>query len=156
MPVPHLFAVAEYAALGEVESGYAELQEGRLYTSPSPSVKHSIALVELFLQLTPQLPGDLRAVQDIDVDLELAPPDQPGFVRRPDLVVVHRDAVRRVSNEGGLLRASEVVLTVEVVSPDSRRNDYKIKRAEYSDAGIPHYWIVDVDAPVSLATCHLA
>ncbi len=30
------------------------------------------------------------------------------------------------------------------------------KRGEYADAGIPHYWIVDVDAPVSLIACHLA
>jgi len=156
MPVPHLFTVAEYAALGEIESGYAELQEGHLLMSPSPAVDHNIAFGELFLQLVPQLPADFRAIQDIDVDLELVDPDQPGFVRRPDLVVVRRDAVRRVSGGKGLLRASEVVLAVEIVSPGSRRTNYTIKRAEYADAGVPNYWIIDLEPPVSLVACHLA
>ncbi|MBV9139625.1 MAG: hypothetical protein JO115_01660 [Pseudonocardiales bacterium] len=30
-----------------------------------------------------------------------------------------------------------------------------IKRGEYADAGFPHYWIVDFDAPVALIACHL-
>jgi hypothetical protein len=29
------------------------------------------------------------------------------------------------------------------------------KRIEYADAGIPHYWIVDLDSPVSLLACEL-
>ncbi|MCP2258401.1 putative restriction endonuclease [Streptoalloteichus tenebrarius] len=33
--------------------------------------------------------------------------------------------------------------------------DYKIKSVEYADAGIPHYWIVDIEHPVSLVACHL-
>jgi hypothetical protein len=31
-----------------------------------------------------------------------------------------------------------------------------MKHGEYADAGIPHYWIVDLDEPVSLLACHLA
>ncbi len=31
-----------------------------------------------------------------------------------------------------------------------------VKRGEYADAGIPHYWVVDLDEPVSLLDCHLA
>jgi Uma2 family endonuclease len=62
----------------------------------------------------------------------------------------------RVRREGGVLRASEVVLVVEVVSPGSTRTDHVAKRNEYADAGIPHYWIVDITEPVSLLACHLA
>jgi hypothetical protein len=29
-------------------------------------------------------------------------------------------------------------------------------RIVYADAGIPHYWIVDITGPVSLVACHLA
>ena len=53
------------------------------------------------------------------------------------------------------MRASDVVLVVEFVSPGSRRMDYKIKRSEYADAGIPHYWIIDVNKGVSLVACEL-
>lgn len=33
--------------------------------------------------------------------------------------------------------------------------DYKIKRAEYADAGIPHYWIADVQEPISMRVFEL-
>ena len=35
------------------------------------------------------------------------------------------------------------VLTVEVVSPESAKRDYRYKRSEYAAAGIPEYWIID-------------
>jgi len=42
----------------------------------------------------------------------------------------------------------DVVLAVEVVSPGSVRVDRMHKLAEYAEAAIPHYWIVDIeDAP---------
>ena len=44
----------------------------------------------------------------------------------------------------------------EFVSPGSKPTDHVAKRADYADAGIPHYWIVDLDEPVSLIACHLA
>jgi Uma2 family endonuclease len=61
-----------------------------------------------------------------------------------------------VGSEGGLIHASEVVVAVEFLSPSSRRLDRQTKRDEYADAGIPHYWIVDLDEPGSLVACHLA
>ncbi|GAA5112878.1 Uma2 family endonuclease [Haloechinothrix salitolerans] len=151
-----LMTVDEYAALGETKSGYTELIEGRIMMSPSPAPKHNIALGELFIQLRGQVPAHLRVIQDVDVDLELVAADQPGFSRRPDLVVVESEAVERVEREGGMLRAAEVVVVIEVVSPGSRRIDYKDKHGEYADAGIPHYWIVDLDEPASVVACHLA
>jgi Uma2 family endonuclease len=152
----HPLTAVEYLEIGEVEPGYTELDEGRLLLSPSPRTRHSTACSELWLALRTQLPSGLRAVQDIDVDLQLAPPNGPGTVRRPDVVVVSRAAWNRVDNEGGVYLASDVLLAVEVVSPGSRRTDHHVKRAEYADAGITHYWIVDLDEPVSLLACHLA
>jgi Uma2 family endonuclease len=154
-PWGHLLTVAEYAELGETESGYTELLEGRLLMSPSPVPDHNVAAAELLVQLRPQLPEQLEVIPDVDVDLQLAAPDQPGFSRRPDLVIGSRAARARVRTEGGLIRAGEVLIVVEVVSPGSRRTDYITKRGEYADAGIPHYWIVDLDKPVSLVDCHL-
>ncbi|WP_190820877.1 Uma2 family endonuclease [Saccharopolyspora pogona] len=148
--------VREYAELGEDDRHRYELQEGSLVVSPSPAPDHMIAIANLILQLAGQVPAGFKAIPDVDVDLELVSPDKPGFSRRPDLVVVPQAATGRVREEGGLLRASEAVLVVEVVSLASRRTDHVIKRDEYADAGIPHYWIVDLDEPVSLLACHLA
>jgi Uma2 family endonuclease len=152
----HLLTVAEYLEIGEIEPGYSELVEGRLLMSPSPVPDHNYALFETAVQLRSQLPPGLEVIQDMDVDLQLAPPEAPGTVRRPDLIVVPHGARLRVRHEGGVIRASEVLIAVEIVSPGSKRTDYDHKRGEYADAGIPHYWIVDIDPPVSLLACHLA
>lgn len=155
-PLAHLLTVEEYVQLGETTTGYTELQEGNLIMSPSSSPRHMIALGRLLLQVQSQLPDDLCAVQEVDIDLELAPADQPGVVRRPDLVVVDYKAIDRVERDGGLLRASDVLIIVEIVSAGSQRLDHTVKRHEYADAGIGHYWIVDLDEPVTLLDCHLA
>ena len=155
-PPGRLLTTSEYAALGEDDRNRWELQEGNLVMSPSPTPRHMVAAGEIYAHLRSQLPTGLVAVPDVDLDIQLVPDGQPGTVRRPDLVVVNRAEFDRVGREGGLLRASETLLIVEIVSPGSRRTDMIIKRGEYAEAGIPHYWIVDVDPPVSLVACHLA
>lgn len=152
----HLLTVAEYLEIGELDSGYSELVEGRLLVSPSPLGDHGYGGDELRYQLRPQLPDKFEAITDIDVDLRLGPPDGPGTVRRPDLIVVSREARRRQRAGGGITTAADVLVVVEVLSPGSRRTDNVLKRSEYADAGIPHYWLIDATEPVSLLACHLA
>jgi len=156
LPPGRLLTVAEYAALGEDDQYRWELQEGSLVMSPSPSTRHMVAARELLDQLKSQLPHDVRVIPDVDLDLQLESPDRPGWARRPDLIVVEQGVIDRVDTEGGLPPASDVHLVVEIVSPTSRRMDYVIKRGEYADAGIPHYWILDLEAPVSLLPLRLA
>ncbi|MCA1655778.1 MAG: Uma2 family endonuclease [Pseudonocardiaceae bacterium] len=151
----HLLTIAEYAALGETKHGYTELVEGRMLRSPSPAFRRSRAMVRLCTQLTEQIPEDLELVLELDVDLELAPADEPGSSRRPDLMVVRQEVGDRLVAGGGLVPASEVLLAVEIVSPSSKRIDHVHKRSDYADAGILSYWIVDVDQPISLTECRL-
>jgi Uma2 family endonuclease len=162
MPLPgekadsvHLLTITEYAALPETEHGYSELVEGRLLMSPSPASKHSRAMVRLCTQLTAQIPANLELFVELDIDLELAPVDEPGSSRRPDLMVVRREVGDRFVAEGGMIPASEVLLAVEIVSPSSKRNDHVYKRQDYADAGIQNYWIIDLDEPISLTSCRL-
>ncbi|MCP2258402.1 putative restriction endonuclease [Streptoalloteichus tenebrarius] len=63
--------------------------------------------------------------------------------------------MERLDEEGGIARASKILLAVEIVSPGSRRMDHKTKHTEYADAGIRHFWILDLQRPVSLVACHL-
>lgn len=158
LPVPPVrpLTVAEYAALPEDGEIRYELQEGILVMSPSPITDHQRCLRRLLRELEDQVPEGLEPIPDVDVDLQLVRPSQPGSVRRPDLVVVTRAAIDRVRRELGLLRASDVVLAVEIISPGSRRMDTVVKHGEYADAGIPHYWVVDLDGGVNLTACHLA
>ncbi|WP_232661701.1 Uma2 family endonuclease [Pseudonocardia sp. TRM90224] len=153
---PHLLTVAEYLAIGEIEFGYSELAEGRLVMSPSPTADHNRAAFRLGCQLEPQCPPGTEVNFDLDIDLQLAPADAPGTVRQPDMIVVRHDARQRLRREGGVVRASELLLVVEILSPGSRRIDCESKRFEYADAGIQHYWLIEPTEPVSLTACHLA
>jgi Uma2 family endonuclease len=59
----------------------------------------------------------------------------------PDVLVIRADA------DPGPLRTAyqpaDVLLVVEVVSPDSQERDRKRKPQLYAEAGIPHFWRVE-------------
>ncbi|MFB9932027.1 Uma2 family endonuclease [Amycolatopsis halotolerans] len=152
----HLLSIEEYAALGETDSGFTELVEGRLVMSPSPSRRHNKAAYRIVQALEPQLPANLDFNLDVDIDLGFAPPGEAGSARRPDATITYREANERVDREQAMFRADEVVVVIEIVSPGSKRTDYVTKHDEYADAGIPFYWIVDLSNPVSLVACHQA
>ncbi len=153
---PRLLTVAEFAALPENGDVRYELQEGALVMVPSPLPKHQRCKRKLLRVIEDHLPDALEVLPDVDIDLRLVDESRPGFVRRPDLVVVPTAAIDRREQEGGLLRAGEVVLAVEIVSLGSERTDRTIKHGEYADAGIPHYWIIDIDSRPTLTACHRA
>ncbi|MGL5867156.1 MAG: Uma2 family endonuclease [Dermatophilaceae bacterium] len=146
---------AEYAVLPADHEARYELQEGWIMMSPRPTPRHQRANRELVGQLVPQLP-DYEVLPEVDVDLQLAPPSRPGTVRVPDVVVVSRNAFARADDDGSLLTASDVLLVVEFLSPGSTRIDTLVKHQEYAEAGIGHYWIIDLHDGPSLVACHLA
>jgi Uma2 family endonuclease len=155
-----LLTVAEYTALPEELDGTRyELVEGNLVMSPRPTTAHQLCVQGLLHGMHAQIPSHLRVVIDVDVDLALVAPTKPGFVRAPDLLVADGEAVARSRDERTLLSARDLVLAVEVISPGSRRLDTIVKRDEYADAGIPHYWVVDLGEPgdqPQLTAHHLA
>ncbi|GAA1035090.1 hypothetical protein GCM10009565_93660 [Amycolatopsis albidoflavus] len=71
-------------------------------------------------------------------------------------MITTKAALARVDHDEDMLRANEILLVVEIVSPGSKRTDYATKHDEYADAGIPFYWILDLDDPISLVACHQA
>ncbi|MDN5918785.1 MAG: Uma2 family endonuclease [Pseudonocardia sp.] len=153
---PRRLSADEFAALPEDSGARYELQEGAVVMSPRPLPVHQRCVRELGSVLSAQCPAELEVLPEVDVDLELVAPGRPGFVRAPDLVVVSRAALRRVGAEGGVIRASEVLLAVEVLSPVTRRTDTVVKHGEYADAGIPDYWMLDLEDGVALTAAHLA
>ncbi len=156
LPVPpRSLTAAEYYALPEDSDHDYELQDGHVIMSAKPIPDHQHAVGELYAQLRTQVPAPLQLLLEVDLDMELVPPTQPGTVRAPDLVVVTREAFRRVRHERGFLRAAECVLAVEVHSATTRRTDQVIKHDEYAEAGIGHYWMIDLLGGPSLTACHL-
>jgi Uma2 family endonuclease len=147
--------IADFMALPEDPDRGYELQEGALVVSAKPLASHQRGMGRLFTQLEAQAPVEYAVLQDVSVDLQLAAPDQPATVRAPDLAVTSEAAYDRVIHERGIFHAAEILLAVEIRSPSTHRTDSLIKHAEYADAGIDHYWIIDLDDGPSLTASHL-
>lgn len=147
---------AEFTATPENSENRYELQEGALVVNARPVPDHQDHLGWLYAQLLRQTPPHLKTLLEVDLDLHLVPPTHPGTVRVPDLVVITREAFLRIRRDGGLLRADDTVLAIEIHSTSTRRTDTVIKHAEYADAGIGHYWMIDLLDGPSLTACHLA
>lgn len=139
----HLLTLEEWEALPESAELRLELAEGMLVMSPKPLPRHQHAVTVLTAGLNGQLPGALIALADVEVVVDAA----PLTIRVPDVVVTRTELY-----EEGLprLAAADVLLAVEVLSDGSRRIDRVLKLAEYAEAGVPRYWIVDPGAPTTL------
>jgi Uma2 family endonuclease len=142
----HLLTLDEWDELPEDVSRRFELVDGVLQMSPSPASPHQVAATLLCAQLNAALmPQSLIAIAAVDVALvESFPP----LVRTPDVVVVSLADARTGPKR---YRGGQVLLAVEMVSPGSARVDRVAKMAEYAEAGIPAYWIVDTTSePITL------
>ncbi|MDQ3765137.1 MAG: Uma2 family endonuclease [Actinomycetota bacterium] len=151
MPLRHdprsLMTLDEWIALPEDNTYRYELQEGILLVAPRPARRHQLAAYRLARQLDEQLPAGWDVLLDVEVVVRA---EHPPIVRVPDVVVT------RVGGPEERLAASDVLLAVEIISPGSCNVDLHLKPFEYADAGIPHYWIVDLDPPApSITVFHL-
>lgn len=134
-PPPGLLTLTDWAALPEDDSVRTELQEGVLIVSPRPMKAHQRVARDLTIALATQLPESWEVLPEVDVVLRA---DYPPTVRIPDLVVVLASAREH-------LRAADVVVAIEIISPGSAGLDKVMKRHEYAQARIPHYWMVHPD-----------
>lgn len=115
---------------------HTELIDGSLvFVSPQKSF-HTLVLDVLVLALRAQCPQSLRVRREMSVVLNSS--NRP----EPDVSVLRAEAVSETADETGY-QAADVVLAVEVVSPESVDRDRKRKPQLYAEAGIPHFWRVE-------------
>lgn len=145
--LPRLLSIEDWDALPEDNSAHFELQEGLLLVNARPLRRHARAAFRIAKQLDDQLPDGLEALQEFEVTVQ---EEFPPTVRVPDVIVTRSAGPER------RLGGSDVLLAIEVISPGSKRLDTVMKPAEYAEAGIPFYWVIDLEPPVSLAAYHLA
>lgn len=116
----------------------AELIDGVLYDMAPPSRIHQ----KLVSKLT-QVIGHHITAKGGSCEVYPAPfsvllnADDKTYVE-PDISVI---CDKNKLSDRGCEGAPDFV--IEIVSPSSRRKDYVIKNALYSEAGIREYWIVD-------------
>ncbi len=133
--------VEDWNAMPEDACRRLELVDGVLVPTPSPDSRHQFVLHRLCGQLDDRIPHAFTVFPRVDVVLG------PTTVRAPDAVVVRS---RPVEEYPPGFRAGDVVVAVEIVSPESARTDREVKLSEYADAGIRHYWLLEPGDPITL------
>ncbi|MFE9733573.1 Uma2 family endonuclease [Streptomyces sp. NPDC005863] len=116
---------------------HTELIDGSLiFVSPQRKF-HTLAMDLLVNGVRATVPEHLRVRREMAVVLgrKQAP--------EPDLVVVAAEA--DADQTQTRYQADDVLLAVEVVSPDSEDRDQDTKPRKYAAAGIRHYWLVRMD-----------
>lgn len=129
------FTPADREAMPE-DTRRVELIDGCLVVSPSPGRAHQDLVMQLFRQLDAACPPGVT-IYNVPFDYRL--PDDSELV--PDITVARREDI------GEKRIVVPPLLVVEVISPSSRWMDPTVKRAKYSAAGVPAYWIADPVAP---------
>jgi Uma2 family endonuclease len=123
------FTRADYMRLPE---GYpAELIDGMLVKTPSPSYGHQRMVGDLLVSLHGLVGRDRVVASPIDVFLDEHNTLQPD-------VAVFRDAQRIDTPEVDI-----PLIVVEVLSPSTANRDRRVKREIYLRAGVEEVWIVD-------------
>lgn len=117
-----------------------EVVEGELLVTPLPRAAHQRAAFAIARHLHEYVEahrlGEVFA-HPIPLDLD----DINAY--EPDLSVVPLVAGKRIASWDDL---GPLLLVIEILSPSTARYDRGAKRARYQRAGIPEYWIVDLDA----------
>jgi len=122
---------------------HTELIDGALVFMMSPQRRwHSSVIFALRTNLTNQAPEGI--VVDSEMTVRLDKYNRP----EPDVIAT----TAAVDADATWYEAKDIVLAVEVVSPESEHRDKAVKPHKYAEAGIRHFWRVeDEDGNASTA-----
>ena len=140
MPAQHTEWTVEMVRALPDDGNRYEVIDGELFVTPAPSLIHQRAVAELLDILRPYVKAH-RIGEALASPADVIVYGRRKFVQ-PDVFVLPLMNGKRVqawSDVGRLL------LTVEVISPSTRRADREDKRVLYAEKGVPEYWIVDTD-----------
>lgn len=134
-PLQGYWTAEQYLLLTDQTSRPIEFTGGYIEMLPMPTEHHHAMLEVLFFALRAfidRLGGKVRfAPLRIQV--------RPEKFREPDIVLLQDAADPRRQNRYWL----GADLVVEIISADTPERDLVEKRADYAEAGIPEYWLVD-------------
>ncbi|MFD5428909.1 Uma2 family endonuclease [Streptomyces sp. NPDC127084] len=115
---------------------HTELIDGSLVFVSPQRYFHSLAIDLLVNGLRSTAPPELKVVREMTVVVDKRNGPEP------DVSVVRAAAAR--SRAQTYFQARDVLLAVEVVSPDSEARDSDTKPHKYAGAGIPYFWRVEM------------
>ncbi|KPI04189.1 protein of unknown function DUF820 [Actinobacteria bacterium OK074] len=138
VPPPDGYTVDDLFTLPDLPP-HTQLIDGSLVFRSAQRPAHAAAVELLFAGLRRTMPPDLRVRQELAVVLDR----RNGH--EPDVTVVRTEAL--TTKWQSHVAAADVLLAVEVVSPDSEARDRDTKPHKYAAAGIPHFWLVETAGP---------
>jgi len=115
---------------------HTELIDGSLVFVSLQRRFHSKMTDLLMIGLRRTIPDGLKAERQMTVILDRRNGPEP------DVSVVRGEAATDL--EQTRFQVEDVVLAVEVVSPDSKARDHNAKPRKYAAAGIPYFWLVEM------------
>lgn len=129
----------DYEAL-PADGGRYELHEGELSVTPAPSPRHQQVTRNLAIALHEHVKGrGLGEVLFSPIDGILS----DISVVQPDIVYVETGRLAIISSRG---IEGPPTLVIEILSPSTVQIDRSVKFQLYARHGVPHYWIVDLEA----------
>ncbi|MFI9017238.1 Uma2 family endonuclease [Streptomyces griseus] len=114
---------------------HTELIDGNLVCASPQRDSHSTMIDLLMTGLRSTAPPEVRVRREMTVVLDRRNAPEP------DVSVVRTEAITGL--DVTRYQAADVLLAVEVVSPDSEARDREAKPHKYATAGIPHFWLVE-------------
>ncbi|MZD06727.1 Uma2 family endonuclease [Streptomyces sp. SID5785] len=114
---------------------HAELIDGGLFLVSPQTDFHMATMRLLEFALVQEVPEHLYVVREMTTRIDAR--NRP----EPDLMVV--PATARTGPGQTWYNPSDILLAVEIVSPDSVERDREIKPRKYAAARIPHFWRVE-------------
>ncbi|WP_097885745.1 Uma2 family endonuclease [Streptomyces sp. st140] len=115
---------------------HTELIDGSLVFASPQRDFHSTMIDLLMTGLRSTAPPEVRVRREMTVVLDRRNAPEP------DVSVVRTEAITGL--DVTRYQAADVLLAVEVVSPDSEARDREAKPHKYATAGIPHFWLVEM------------
>jgi Uma2 family endonuclease len=112
-----------------------QILDGSLLVSPSPTSLHQRAAQQLADQLYAEMPEDLDVQSPAGVQVRVS-------YLEPDVAVVRTAVADRNVKR---FQPEDVLLVIEVISPSNAGIDRREKPIRYAEAGIPHFWRVELE-----------
>ncbi|MBP0459197.1 Uma2 family endonuclease [Streptomyces montanisoli] len=134
VPPPDGYTVDDLFTIPDLPP-HTELIDGSL-VFVSPQRRFHARMIDLLITgLRNAVPPDLAIDREMTVVLD------HRNAPEPDVSVVVASAAEDLNESR--IEVKDVVLAVEVVSPDSESRDRETKPVKYARAGIPHFWLVE-------------
>ncbi|MEU1627517.1 Uma2 family endonuclease [Streptomyces sp. NPDC020096] len=135
VPPPEGYTVDDLFTLPDLPP-HTELIDGSLVFVSPQRVFHSVVIDLLVTGLRRTVPPGLKVRREMTVVIDRHNGPEP------DVIVMRADS--ETSPAQTHYQAADVLLAVEVVSPDSAARDRDTKPHKYAAAGIRHFWRVEM------------